>query len=91
MSAAGHEPQSAAHSPHEARRDDARDDRTVALAAPATDSTPDTIDGVAIAHLYGEPLWKLPTDLYIPPDALAPGVASPDRSADRVEWRLSIG
>nr|WP_097265863.1 ScpA family protein [Caballeronia udeis] len=28
------------------------------------------MDGVAFAHLYGEPLWKLPTDLYIPPDAL---------------------
>ncbi len=41
-----------------------------ALAAPTTDSTPNVIDGVAFAHLYGEPLWKLPTDLYIPPDAL---------------------
>lgn len=34
------------------------------------DSTPDTIDGVAFAKLYGEPLFQLPTDLYIPPDAL---------------------
>jgi segregation and condensation protein A len=41
-----------------------------ALAAPATDSTPDTVDGVAFARLYGEPLFRLPTDLYIPPDAL---------------------
>ncbi|ASL43246.1 Segregation and condensation protein A [Burkholderia sp. AD24] len=41
-----------------------------ALAAPATDSTPDTVDGIAFARLYGEPLFKLPTDLYIPPDAL---------------------
>ncbi|HEY1610108.1 MAG TPA: ScpA family protein [Paraburkholderia sp.] len=41
-----------------------------ALAAPATDSTPDTVDGVAFARLYGEPLFKLPQDLYIPPDAL---------------------
>jgi segregation and condensation protein A len=24
----------------------------------------------ALARLYGEPLLKLPTDLYIPPDAL---------------------
>jgi segregation and condensation protein A len=48
-----------------------KDERAAAaLAAPATDSTPNTIDGVAFAHLYGEPLWKLPTDLYIPPDAL---------------------
>lgn len=43
-----------------------------ALAAPAgADSTPDTVDGVAaFARLYGEPLFKLPQDLYIPPDAL---------------------
>ena len=34
------------------------------------DSTPDVIDGVAFAKLYGEPLFKLPNDLYIPPDAL---------------------
>ena len=31
---------------------------------------PDAIDQVAIARLYGEPLFKLPQDLYIPPDAL---------------------
>ena len=36
----------------------------------AADSTPDVIDGVAFAKLYGEPLFKLPNDLYIPPDAL---------------------
>ncbi|WP_019141497.1 segregation and condensation protein A [Noviherbaspirillum massiliense] len=34
------------------------------------DSTPDVIDGVARARLYGEPLFTLPNDLYIPPDAL---------------------
>jgi segregation and condensation protein A len=34
------------------------------------DSTPDVVDGVAFAKLYGEPLFKMPTDLYIPPDAL---------------------
>ncbi len=28
------------------------------------------IDGVALARLYGEPLFALPQDLYIPPDAL---------------------
>ncbi len=28
------------------------------------------IDNVAVARLYGEPLFDLPTDLYIPPDAL---------------------
>ncbi len=34
------------------------------------DVTPDVVDGVAFAKLYGEPLFKLPNDLYIPPDAL---------------------
>jgi segregation and condensation protein A len=34
------------------------------------DSTPDVIDGLAFAKLYGEPLFNLPNDLYIPPDAL---------------------
>jgi segregation and condensation protein A len=33
-------------------------------------STPDVVDGVALARLYGEPLFKLPEDLYIPPEAL---------------------
>jgi len=28
------------------------------------------IDQVALARLYGEPLFRMPTDLYIPPDAL---------------------
>ncbi len=36
----------------------------------ANDSTPDIVDGLAFAKLYGEPLFKLPSDLYIPPDAL---------------------
>ena len=34
------------------------------------DSTPQIIDGVAFAKLYGEPLFQMPNDLYIPPDAL---------------------
>ena len=32
--------------------------------------TPDLIDGIAFAKLYGEPLFQMPNDLYIPPDAL---------------------
>ena len=28
------------------------------------------VDGVAVARLYGEPLFRMPSDLYIPPDAL---------------------
>nr|WP_246316151.1 ScpA family protein [Tepidicella baoligensis] len=31
---------------------------------------PDVVDQVARARLYGEPLFALPQDLYIPPDAL---------------------
>ena len=36
---------------------------------PGTDF-PGVIDQVALARLYGEPLFALPHDLYIPPDAL---------------------
>jgi segregation and condensation protein A len=41
-----------------------------ALVDPAVDSTPDVVDSVALARLYGEPLFAIPQDLYIPPDAL---------------------
>jgi segregation and condensation protein A len=30
----------------------------------------DLVDNVAVARLYGEPLFSMPRDLYIPPDAL---------------------
>ena len=33
-------------------------------------ASPIVVDGIALARLYGEPLFKLPQDLYIPPDAL---------------------
>ncbi len=33
-------------------------------------SGPAVVDAVALARLYGEPLFAMPTDLYIPPDAL---------------------
>ena len=37
----------------------------------ANDSLPpDVVDQVAVARLYGEPLFRIPQDLYIPPDAL---------------------
>ena len=49
---------------------DAKGRELAALNAPTIDSTPDVIDGVALARLYGEPLFAMPTDLYIPPDAL---------------------
>jgi segregation and condensation protein A len=31
---------------------------------------PQVVDQVAVARLYGEPLFRMPQDLYIPPDAL---------------------
>jgi len=39
-------------------------------AAPELPGMPEVVDQVAIARLYGEPLFSLPSDLYIPPDAL---------------------
>jgi segregation and condensation protein A len=41
------------------------DGNALALAA-----MPDVVDQVAVARLYGEPLFAMPQDLYIPPDAL---------------------
>jgi len=38
--------------------------------APPIAAMPEVIDQVALAKLYGEPLFALPNDLYIPPDAL---------------------
>lgn len=46
------------------------DDSLSALVDPSIDTTSDVIDAVALARLYGEPLFSLPNDLYIPPDAL---------------------
>jgi segregation and condensation protein A len=34
------------------------------------DDAVETVDSIAVARLYGEPLFDLPQDLYIPPDAL---------------------
>ena len=34
------------------------------------DDSPALVDHVAVARLYGEPLFAMPLDLYIPPDAL---------------------
>ncbi|MBS0307544.1 MAG: segregation/condensation protein A [Proteobacteria bacterium] len=49
---------------------DAAPDALDLAVAGQPDSTPDVVDGVAFAKLYGEPLFQLPNDLYIPPDAL---------------------
>ncbi len=40
------------------------------LPADSAPSEPAVVDQVAVARLYGEPLFALPQDLYIPPDAL---------------------
>ena len=37
---------------------------------PALAAMPEVVDQVALARLYGEPLFALPNDLYIPPEAL---------------------
>ncbi len=41
---------------------------TFELTVPTTFSTPAVVDGLAVARLYGQPLFELPQDLYIPPD-----------------------
>jgi segregation and condensation protein A len=43
---------------------------TEAGAALDAAAVPQAVDHVAVARLYGEPLFAMPTDLYIPPDAL---------------------
>jgi segregation and condensation protein A len=48
--------------------EDALIDLPVVAQLPA--SMPEVVDQVARARLYGEPLFALPQDLYIPPDAL---------------------
>ncbi|MCR5865427.1 MAG: segregation and condensation protein A [Aquincola tertiaricarbonis] len=41
-----------------------------ALPPAVLEAPPHVIDTVAVARLYGEPLFAMPQDLYIPPDAL---------------------
>lgn len=43
---------------------------TVIEPAAEADTGPEFVDNVAVARLYGQPLFQLPQDLYIPPDAL---------------------
>jgi segregation and condensation protein A len=48
-----------------------RDHVTLEDSAPSVPVVlPEVVDQVALARLYGEPLFALPQDLYIPPDAL---------------------
>jgi segregation and condensation protein A len=49
------------------------DDAVAALEVPEAatpEMEPTVVDNIAVARLYGEPLFAMPTDLYIPPDAL---------------------
>jgi segregation and condensation protein A len=62
-------PASAAPASFDTRIDTRRDTTLPPAAAPEVD-LPREVDGIAVARLYGEPLFALPTDLYIPPDAL---------------------
>ena len=41
-----------------------------ALAVHVEPPVPEVVDQIAVARLYGEPLFRMPQDLYIPPDAL---------------------
>ena len=47
-----------------------RAETALTQAEPPEAPLPEVVDQVALARLYGEPLFKLPHDLYIPPDAL---------------------
>jgi segregation and condensation protein A len=46
------------------------DESTLVAPLPPSPPMPEVVDHVAVARLYGEPLFALPNDLYIPPDAL---------------------
>ena len=52
------------------RDDDLAVEQAAVSRVPHPAHGPDVVDTVALARLYGEPLFALPTDLYIPPDAL---------------------
>ena len=62
--------------PSDPREQDVQEKLSLPVALPsvaadgATANPADMVDGLAFARLYGEPLFKLPQDLYIPPDAL---------------------
>ena len=43
---------------------------SITVVAPEAAQMPEVVDQVALARLYGEPLFSMPRDLYIPPDAL---------------------
>ena len=48
----------------------APEDAPALEAGPEQAAMPQVVDQVAVARLYGEPLFRMPHDLYIPPDAL---------------------
>ena len=52
------------------RHEDPAAERALTAGAAHSATGLDVVDTVALARLYGEPLFALPADLYIPPDAL---------------------
>ena len=52
---------------------------------------PTVVDHVALARLYGEPLFKLPQDLYIPPDALRVFLEAFEGPLDLLLYLIQIG
>ena len=50
--------------------DDAHQPTLAEIAQMPGYASPEEVDGVAFARLYGEPLFQVPDGLYIPPDAL---------------------
>jgi segregation and condensation protein A len=56
--------------PVEPAMNDAASDLNLPVEPLGGAATPTVVDGVALARLYGEPLFSMPEDLYIPPDAL---------------------
>ena len=54
----------------EAKSAEAPQPPVIDMPPPPADVLPGVVDRVAMARLYGEPLFTLPHDLYIPPDAL---------------------
>lgn len=57
--------------PHSHSMSDSHDSAGLEPAeAPLAPGMPQVVDHVAVARLYGEPLFAMPQDLYIPPDAL---------------------
>lgn len=56
--------------------------------APIVGAMPEVVDQVALARLYGEPLFALPNDLYIPPEALQVFLEAFEGPLDFLLWLI---